>query len=325
VPNGLSAVPGFGVGQEPGAKPKPPAPPGAGSPTFAQLQELRAASSQHARPQPPRKPGRRTVQKWKYLAAGAIGGIVLVSIVLALTNSRKHPRNDQEQTQPTSKESPDQKPPTVRELSEKLRAPSLPERVAAIEQFPSCKEPEAVDALIQFISEGGWLKSDPAGTDRTAALDAIKKLDNARIVDAIKQAFVAGDLRVRLWAVEKIANFVGGDFNDELLPLLLAALRGNNPELRLAAAEAIKKVRINNERVIKALVERVKDDQWGIPPRVASDNTFERSPDKDGGKEAALAALFDIAPQKVRPALEAAAQSRNPDVRLWALDKLKEY
>jgi serine/threonine protein kinase len=322
VPNGLSAVPGFGVGQEPGAKPK--SAPGAGSPTFAQMQELRAMSSQNARPQPPRKPGRRKMQQWKYLAVGAVGGIILVWAVLSLTSSRK-PRNNSEQTPQTSKETPDPKPPTVQELSDQLKAPSVPERVAAIARFPSCKEPEAVDALIQFIGEGAWLKSDPDGADRTAALEAIKKMDNAKIVDAVKQAFVASDLRVRWWAVGKIAALAEGDFKDDLMPLLVAALRGNNPDLRRGAAEAIQKERINSERIIKALVERVTDDQWGVPPRTTRENTFERSPDKDGGKEAAVAALFEIAPQKVRPALEAAAQSRNPDVKLWALDKLKVY
>jgi hypothetical protein len=67
-----------------------------------------------------------------------------------------------------------------------------------------------------------------------------------------------------------------------------------------------------------ALAERVADDAWYV-------SGYSNVPDDPdgGGKGAALAALQDLAPDKVKPALERAAVSKNEHLRRWATTELK--
>src|SRR5262249_19001344 len=69
---------------------------------------------------------------------------------------------------------------------------------------------------------------------------------------------------------------------------------------------------------VPALADRVADDVWYI-----SGYSNVPSDPEAGGKAAALAALKELAPDKVKEALERAAKSKDEHVRKWAADQLK--
>ena len=71
---------------------------------------------------------------------------------------------------------------------------------------------------------------------------------------------------------------------------------------------------------VPALVKRVADERYGGPFEV-------RGPTRRGNgkdKNAALAALKALAPEKVEQALVDATKAKNPDVKRWASDRLGE-
>ena len=92
-PVGLSAVPGFGVGQAPAPADKN---------TFAQMQELRGLSATSGQAFPLERLTRILRIKpelWKYLIAGAIGGIALGATILALSRGHQAPNHQEQQQQ----------------------------------------------------------------------------------------------------------------------------------------------------------------------------------------------------------------------------------
>ena len=71
---------------------------------------------------------------------------------------------------------------------------------------------------------------------------------------------------------------------------------------------------------VPALIKRVADDAWIERKRFAG--TDNASDPIDGGKDAALRALRQLAPDKLTDALRDAQKSKNAHVRAWATQEL---
>lgn len=321
LPDGLSGTPSNSAGSRPATTPA------SSNGTFARIQELRNLSAAAASPLPLARLGtlgRLQPRHWRLIAACIVGGIALLLTLFALARMHK-PQNSQGNEQDQGNQpSGSAGQVSIQMLADDLSSSNLKTRMAAIEQLKSRKGLESVEALTQFIVSGPWLVSDPKGTDRSQALAAIRELDKRKVNAAIKRAYGSTDRRIRNWAVGEIAALANSEFKDGLLPLLISALSSGNSELRLVAAEKIKEEKVTSSAVVRALVDRIKDDQWDGPIRRATSNGVETEPETDEGKNAALEALREVAPQKVKSALESAARSSNLNIRRWALEQLKE-
>jgi serine/threonine protein kinase len=286
--------------------------------------EVRNALSQSQKPRPPAgkssaavplapKPIAGRLKGAKWLVAGAVIGLVIVGTYFILTGGKKQSANAS-QNQPLELSAAQ-----LQELKTELYSASLEARNAAIEKVKGLKESDAVDLLVHFVAEAAWVDGDSKGEDRTAALSAIRSIapGSESLAAALKQATKAKDVRVRIWACGPLAVLSDSEYKDQLLPLLLAALKDTNPDLRKAAAEQIHKNRLGDEAVVGALVNRISDGLWE-PTRL-------RRVDKDGGKTAAAEALHAVAPKRLGPALHAASRAVNPEIKRWAEEMKNKY
>jgi HEAT repeats len=89
---------------------------------------------------------------------------------------------------------------------------------------------------------------------------------------------------------------------------------------RVAAANSLGKMGTKAKGAVPALIKRVADERYGMTYGVLPYNHRHNGNDKN----AALAALKAIAPEKVEQALIEATKSKNLNVKRWAGDRLGE-
>jgi HEAT repeat protein len=94
-----------------------------------------------------------------------------------------------------------------------------------------------------------------------------------------------------------------------LVKVQVEALQNKHSDVREAAAYILGKMGAKAKGAVPALVKRVADEQY-----------YHYGEDKD----AALAALKTLAPEKVEQALADATKAKNPEVKRWASDRLGE-
>jgi HEAT repeat protein len=120
---------------------------------------------------------------------------------------------------------------------------------------------------------------------------------------------------------------LGARAKGEILALVKAlaeALQDEAWQVRQTAANSLGKLGAKAKGAVPALVKRVADDRyaWDYSPGPLH---WNKPPDIQGvDKDAALAALKALAPEKVEQALLDASKSKDPKIRRWALDRLNE-
>jgi tetratricopeptide (TPR) repeat protein len=133
--------------------------------------------------------------------------------------------------------------------------------------------------------------------EKAAALAALKAVAPELIDEALWNALRSRNPRVRSWALEEMKQ---RDEDDHLNEVLARALADDNPDVRREAAEALHQRRA--AALAAALARRVADDRFA----------------NDAEKDAALAALVALAPDRVNAALAEAEKSANAKVKEWA-------
>jgi tRNA A-37 threonylcarbamoyl transferase component Bud32/HEAT repeat protein len=218
------------------------------------------------------------------------------------------------------------------ELLDLVMAEKHPRRVAA-EGLGKLAAVSAADALAERIADEAWydhnysnVPRDPDGGGKTAALEALRRLDSQEAVKALVNAANSKTAEVRAWAITELAREKNASTNSVIIKALEAALidEGStvrmvreNRHVRVLAANALRK--LNAKGSADALAERVADDLWYV-----SGYTNVPNDPQAGGKTAALEALQALAPDRVLEALERAATSKSAQVRLWASAELKK-
>jgi serine/threonine protein kinase len=209
-------------------------------------------------------------------------------------------------------------------------------------------DPDAVPALIARVADEKWMTerwglepgekfsrwaSDPKQGGKDAALDALRVLAPARVVEALVQALRSGRKDrgfekeglsrpglVRAWAAERLADCTG----PEVVPALIEALRDDYPLVRRRAAESLGK--LADRSAAGALAARVADERWLSPRRCRLTGAAfaeEFADPQWGGKQAALTALRMLSPEQAAAALKQAAVSKDAGVRAWAEAQMK--
>lgn len=172
----------------------------------------------------------------------------------------------------------------------------------------------AVPSLVRRVADDVWAASpgevnEARDAGKTEALDALRFLGPERVREALLVALSSKDEHVRAWAATELATTM----DKAVLAVLAARLTDGYPAVRKAAAETLAKV--GDQDAVPALVQRVGDDVW-----VSSVNGLNDP--RDGGKEAALGALKQLAPQRVTEALIPGLRSPHPRQRAWSAVEL---
>jgi hypothetical protein len=100
---------------------------------------------------------------------------------------------------------------------------------------------------------------------------------------------------------------------------LIGQLKDADADARHAAATSLGKMGANAKAAVPALIQRVADDVWGSQGNVANIDNAQGNTSKD----AALAALKQLAPDKVEEALIEGMKSTSPRTRQWASTQLE--
>jgi hypothetical protein len=150
-----------------------------------------------------------------------------------------------------------------------------------------------------------------------AAVEKIAKAGKGKFYDArsaTKLQQTVAQLR------QEIAKAPPLDENSPEIQALLESLMDRDGKVRREAAEGLRRAGVRAKAVVEALKKRVADDLWVPKKRFAgTDNACDPHA---GGKEAALKALWELAPDQVTAALRMALKSRNDPVRAWAAGEL---
>ncbi len=109
------------------------------------------------------------------------------------------------------------------------------------------------------------------------------------------------------------------DENSPAIMALLTGLKDRDGAVRRASAEGLRRSGVRSKAVVAALKERIADDVWMPKPQFVTKDPYDP---RGGGKQAALDALRELAPDEVPDALQAACKSRNSGVRAWAIAEL---
>ena len=317
----------------PGSSQRIPLPPSAqavaanpvNSVAFAQMQQLRNLSGTAipaTSPMPVRR-GSAPYVKW-----GVIALVVVIASVVTLFLLNDN-ANESHQTQPganananASTNSPPPSPviDSIGDLLRDLRSSNVKDREIAVQKLSQRNDEETVDALAQVIVADPWPDDNgPAGDIHEAALRALIAVDADKTSIVLRRAAKSDESRTRSWAYGELAKRIVETENRSVLqPNFLAGLRDSNPQVRRAVADQIRKNKLDDPAVVQALVARVSDDVWGEPNNSPPEN-FIHNPKADGGKDAALDALEEIAPKRVvLEALNSAMRCGNLDVKKWA-------
>jgi HEAT repeat protein len=208
---------------------------------------------------------------------------------------------------------------------------------AALELAAQKDNRKAIPDLKKRVADHLWYDSnyvgdfDPEWGGKAAALKLLRELDAGQATRALLNAVRSSTLEVQLWAVEELmgqpdsaknAAFIealigllGQKDGDDKEKVALLAKRGKHP--RRVAAECLLQLRA--KAAVPALKKRVADGLW-----YESGYGNVPSDPVGGGKEAALAALRELAPREVKVALTLALKSDNAKVREWAVGRLAE-
>ena len=181
------------------------------------------------------------------------------------------------------------------------------------------KKAGIVDALAGRVADETWEFYYSSGNCKDPALAALKTLAPTRVEPALLAAVRSKSADIRAWAAATIvatdAEFgtkpeVVGDLSPGL-DAVVRMLRDDAYGPRVAAATALGKRGEKTPPILDALAQRVGDDKW----------EFYYS----GGscKDAALASLKALAPQRVEDALAVAMESKTPNVKAWAAKNLE--
>jgi HEAT repeat protein len=136
--------------------------------------------------------------------------------------------------------------------------------------------------------------------EKDLSLQALKKLDLAAVTGALVGAAESKNRAVRLWAVQRLHT----QWDKATVEALSKVLNDMDGELRGYAADSLGK--LGDKSAAPALIKRVADDNANV--------SWE--------KDAAIAALKKLAPDKIEEALQAAKKSSNTKVVNWATAQL---
>jgi serine/threonine protein kinase len=275
---------------------------------------------------PPRKKDSHA-QAWilglVVLLAGGVGGLALFA------GKRPPPSGNLPKSAPQSVVMAAQ----VQALVKQLKDGAAEVRATAAESLGTlgADAKPAVPALIERIEDevwsiGGFSRDNASGnTSKDAAVAALLTIAPEEVEPALVRATEAKSLRVRTWAAAKLGT-LSKDIPDAAIKdgmthrvaTLVKKLNDKDAIVRHAAAVSLGSLDDEALPAIPALVDRIKDDVWtvgGITQDNATGNT---------SKDAALAALMKLAPEKVDDALIAASKSTNPRVKAWGAYQLKK-
>jgi serine/threonine protein kinase len=225
-------------------------------------------------------------------------------------------------------------------------------RREAIKSLGRIGDRDAVQGLVACVADDRWMSErwhvepgakqqtwalDPKDGGKGAALEALRELAPERVAEALRLALRTGTVSpnwdrdepklsqpgiVRAWAALKLRDH-GAD--PQTVVALIGALNDPYPLVRCFAAESLGK--IGDRRATEALELRVADSVW-LTPRTCRlrGQMYEESvfDPRWGGKEAALAALKAVAPERFGAALKQAARSPNRNVSDWAQSRLRK-
>ncbi len=150
-----------------------------------------------------------------------------------------------------------------------------------------------------------------------AAVEGIAKAGKGQFYDARsaqKLRQTVADLRKEI-----VKAAPKRDENSPEIKALLAGLKDADGTVRRDSADGLRRAGVRSRAVVEALKERVADDVWMPKPRFVGTTPYDP---KGGGKQAALDALRELAPDQVTAALQAAGNSRSSAVRAWAAREL---
>jgi HEAT repeat protein len=219
----------------------------------------------------------------------------------------------------------------VQALVKQLKDETAEVRGAAAESLgalgPDAKA--AVPALVERVQDDVWSISgfsrdnSSGNTSKDAAVAALLTIAPDEVEAALVRATESRNERVKMWATAKLGTLskeipksAGKDSVSRRVAVLVKQLKDGDAKVRHAAAVSLGSLGEEAQPAVPALIERIKDDVWtigGITQDNATGNT---------SKDAALAALMNLAPDKVDDALLAATESKNPKVKVWATTKL---
>jgi HEAT repeat protein/serine/threonine protein kinase len=165
-------------------------------------------------------------------------------------------------------------------------------RIWACQELGSERGAECVTALVAAAKNGS------TGV-RAAAARALAKHGEGTARESLRNLLKDREVSVRLAAVEALAG-IGGLYPVEALA---GALTDEDGSVRGAAARALHT--LGERSAVEALHKRVADASW-------------LTGDPRAGKDQALAALRQLDPEKVVPALRGALQTKNESVQVWA-------
>lgn len=289
---------------------------GPASAAISRVQQIRQMSSTEnpvARLRPPPPPSRRFA--WEWIAVGTISVLVLVVMIVWMSRRPTETRSrEPNATSPSDNPAPQEplSPPTPAELVRRLATLRGEEQLALVQELKVKKDPALTQAIVEYLVSSPWSHSSPDGQDRAAALSVLLAIDPLAVPDTLRRATKSPDAAVRQWAYQEIGRRIDLDTRARLLPVLLGGLKDANGGVRHLVAEQVRQLPPPHDASIsQALFDRVSDALWGEPD----------SSTPDGGKNAALDALEEFAPNRVAAALNAAERSPHPEVRRWAAEQ----
>jgi predicted Ser/Thr protein kinase len=171
----------------------------------------------------------------------------------------------------------------------------------------------AVPALGKRVADHLWVagnsydQSDPIAGGKSAALAALQALAPEQVTGALLEALQSREVKVRAWAAARLA----AQTNKPAVPALVQALKDDEGPVRKEAADSLRVLKA--KEAVPALMERVADEIW-----VAGDSFGQNSDPEAGGKAAALRALKELAPERVKETLLTAMKATDAHVKTWA-------
>lgn len=141
-------------------------------------------------------------------------------------------------------------------------------------------------------------------------------------VKAVLEALKDKDSKVRMEAAYNLGK-LGAKAKEAMIPALVKALaealQDEDWAVRRESANSLGKLGAKAKGAVPALVKRVADERY-----VRWVGYEYNQSDSGADKNAALAVLKALAPEKVEQALIDATKAKNPDVKRWASDQLVE-
>jgi tetratricopeptide (TPR) repeat protein len=201
-----------------------------------------------------------------------------------------------EPAKPPQEDRPSEGQPAANPLTplvQDLSAADAEKRRQAADRLGHLGDSTVGPRLAQRVSDDTFSTAE----EKFAALNALKALAPELLDEALWNALRSRNPRVRSWALEEMKR---RDEDDDLNEKLVRALQDDNPDVRREAAEVL-----HQRRAVAhadALARRVADDRFA----------------SNAEKDAALAALQALAPDRLKAALAEAEQSTNAQVKEWA-------